>query len=404
MVFRRRRPPIAPAGKASTTERCPSPERQPTVLHITQPGSEGVGNYVAALSQAVATMGFRVVVVGPWGSPMHERLINGHIELVDWRSSRHPTRGLRSDVSHLRRLIGAVGPDVVHLHSSKAGAAGRLAVQGRLPTVFQPHAWSYEAVDGPMVSVVAAWERFAAHWTDVLVTVSERERRNGLLRGITAPTVEVVPNPVDSNLFRPAETTRSADTTLATTAGPVALCVGRLCHQKGQDVLLAAWPRVRAAIPRAKLVLVGNGPMLAKLAASIDDSVVMLGNRDDTADLYRQADLAVMPSRWEGMSLAMLEAMASGLPVVATDVGGVTETVGHGAGAVVPVGDHRQMAEAIVVRLLDHDLREREGREARRIILADHRLEHTAAALSRIYRSVMEASDDNTSTSRAISA
>jgi glycosyltransferase involved in cell wall biosynthesis len=96
-----------------------------------------------------------------------------------------------------------------------------------------------------------------------------------------------------------------------------------------------------------------------------------------------------MPSRWEGMSLAMLEAMATGLSVVASDVGGVAETVGRGAGTVVPVGDHFSLAEAIVRRLLSKDLRDREGAAGRRLVLANHTLADSVRQLMKLYEDVV---------------
>ena len=92
-----------------------------------------------------------------------------------------------SETRRLRRIVEGVDPDVVHLHSSKAGMAGRLAVRGRRPTIFQPHAWSFDAVRGPVRAASLAWERFAQRWTTELVCVSLSERVAGERHGISAP-------------------------------------------------------------------------------------------------------------------------------------------------------------------------------------------------------------------------
>lgn len=371
---------------------------------MTQPGSEGVGRYVATLSQNIASNGFHVVVIGPPESPMHRMLEGGDVDFIAWSSSRHPTEGLVSDIRFLRQALDVIRPDVVHLHSSKAGTIGRLSILGSVPTVFQPHAWAFEAVSGPMVQVVSSWERFASRWTDVLVLVSEQERDSGLARRIGASVVETVPNPVDAAFFSPRDVNATGPIgTLAAGTGPVALCVGRLCHQKGQDELLAAWPLVRSFVPDAKLLFAGDGPLHSRLQRLADDSVTLLGNRSDMADLYREVDLAVLPSRYEGMSLAMLEAMASGLSVVATDVGGVSETIGRGAGAIVPIGDRRRLAAAIAARLLDDRLREREGQVGRQIVLDDHGVDRAAESLCRLYRSMITAQPASIPSSRVVS-
>ncbi len=359
-----------------------------------------MGNYVATMSRAVAGRGYQVVVAGPSDSPMARLLDGGDVEVVDWLSSRHPAKGLRADVQRLGRIVETVQPDVVHLLSSKAGLVGRLALRGRLPTVFQPQAWSYDALAGPMVAAAVSWERLAGRWTDVLLTVSVHERDSARSRGISASAIEVVPNPVNCDMFQPADGKDSPRPILPIDQGPVALCVGRLCRQKGQDDLVAAWPMVRSYVPDAQLVLAGDGPMRAELEPMIDESITLLGNRSDVPDLFRQADLAVMPSRWEGMSLAMLEAMASGLSLVATDVAGVSETVGRGAGAVVAIGDRRQLADAITVRLLDPDMRAEEGRLGRQIALSDHSIEGTTSTLCQIYDSLIGAASARSPRSR----
>lgn len=80
-------------------------------------------------------------------------------------------------------MIGRLRPDVLHAHSAKAGLAGRLAVRGGVPTVFQPHAWSFDAVGGATAALALRWERFGARWADRVLCVSEAERRAGEAEG-----------------------------------------------------------------------------------------------------------------------------------------------------------------------------------------------------------------------------
>jgi glycosyltransferase involved in cell wall biosynthesis len=125
-----------------------------------------------------------------------------------------------------------------------------------------------------------------------------------------------VTNGVDTRRFRPeGDNARSA-------AGPLVVCVGRLCRQKGQDRLLRAWPAVVRQFPAARLVLVGDGPDRDRLHAWAPASVEFAGAADDVAPWYRAADVVVLPSRWEGMTLVPLEAMACARPVLVTDVDG----------------------------------------------------------------------------------
>ena len=120
-----------------------------------------------------------------------------------------------------------------------------------------------------------------------------------------------------------------------------------------------------------------------------DGSVHVLGNRTDVDRLLRHVDLAVFPSRWEGMSLAMLEAMASGVSIVASEVGGTAETVGRGAGAVVPLHDTGAWVDAIVTRLQSEGIRTAEGRRGREIANAAHTTASVARRMTVLYRGLV---------------
>jgi glycosyltransferase involved in cell wall biosynthesis len=193
-----------------------------------------------------------------------------------------------------------------------------------------------------------AWERFAARWADVVVCVSDDERVRGRSIGITT-RMDVVPNGVDVETLLPLPA-GNARRRLGLADRPTVACVGRLAEQKGQDLLLAAWPTVTAAVPEAQLVLVGDGPERDALTASAPAGVLFTGHRTDGLDFLSAADVVAFPSRWEGGPLVPLEAMAMGRPVVAFDVSGVRAALGD-TGAVLDRGDVPAFAAALV-RLL----------------------------------------------------
>lgn len=140
---------------------------------------------------------------------------------------------------------------------------------------------------------------------------------------------------------------------------PVALMVARFSAQKAHAVLLDAWSAIIGRTPRAVLLLAGDGPMLMPVAVQVGRrrlaaSVRLLGHRDDVADLMGAADVLVLPSTFEGLPLVVLEAMASGLPVVASDAPGNREAVEHGTtGWLTPVGDAAALAKAVSDALND---------------------------------------------------
>ena len=176
-----------------------------------------------------------------------------------WAAEREPGRRVVGESLRLSRIIREADPDVVHLHSSKAGLAGRLVLRNRVPTVFQPHAWSYLSARGGVRAASRRWERFATRWTAVTVCVSEAERAEGSSLGIDGRTV-VIRNGIELTSFRPqgSRDRVAARKTLGIPDLPTAVCIGALTPQKGQRDLLEAWAEVVVSVPDARLVLVGG--------------------------------------------------------------------------------------------------------------------------------------------------
>lgn len=361
-----------------------------SVLHVTQSVREGVARCVANLVDDQLARGWEIAVASPTDGDLSEWVQSSGARHFPWQASRRPGPGVAGEVRRLAELVERLDPDLLHLHSSKAGLAGRLAIRGRRPTVFQPHAWSFFAARGPVRRAALAWERFAARWADVIVCVSEGERRDGEKAGIRA-TWRVVPNGVDLGVFSPASEQERADArgALGLADGPLALCVGRLSRQKGQDVLLAAWPEVARRVSVAQLVLVGDGPAEPKLRSHAGSGVHFAGRRADVDRWLAAADVVAAPSRWEGLSLGLLEAMARERSVVATETAGFEELLPPEA--LVPVGDSTRLADAIAKRLLDRELRTAEGRANRAQVEAKHDLRQATQGAADVYDELLSA-------------
>ncbi|WP_210576655.1 glycosyltransferase family 4 protein [Streptomyces sp. GESEQ-4] len=362
----------------------PSVVYAPHILHVTQPVEGDIARAVTDLVAAQLAAGLRVTVACPEGGTLAEGLRALDCTVLRWDATRSPGHRLPDEVRRLTLLLREVRPDLVHAHSVKAGVAARLAVHGRMPTVFQPHAWSFAGADGVVAQLAVGWERFGARWATRVLCVSEAERRAGERYGITARW-RVIPTGVDTDRFRPeGERARSGE-------GPVVVCVGRLCRQKGQDVLLQAWPEVVRQVPGARLVLVGDGPDARRLRADAPASVEFAGATDDTAAWYRAADVVVLPSRLPGIGLAPLEAMACARPVVVTNVDGARESLppGHLPSCLVPPEDPDSLARAVTALLRDEPLRTALGAQARAHVLVAHDLRHATDAVIDVYRELL---------------
>jgi glycosyltransferase involved in cell wall biosynthesis len=172
---------------------------------------------------------------------------------------------------------------------------------------------------------------------------------------------------------------------------PVAVALSRLAWKKGVRHLVDAVPRLLEAVPDVHVLVAGDGDLRAELVEQarglgVAERVRFLGTRRDPLDLLSAADVFVMPSVVEGMSNALLEAMALGLPVVATEVGGTPEVVTDGeTGFLVPPADPDRLAAALAKLLLAPELGRELGSAGRRRIQACYRVEHTTAAVERLY-------------------
>ncbi|THA46152.1 glycosyltransferase family 1 protein [Streptomyces sp. A1136] len=384
----------------SPHRRPPHPPTEPfTVLHLVQPVDGGVARVVTDLVRAQSAAGLRVVVGCPDG-PLGEAARAAGAEAHTWHAGRSPGPALPAEVLGALRLVRHVRPDLLHAHSAKAGLAGRLAVRGSLPTVFQPHAWSFDAVGGATAALALRWERFGARWADRVLCVSESERRAGESEGVTARW-SVIRNGVDLSHFRPGRADRGEDRAGARAGlplpeafrgdGPLAVCVGRLCPQKGQDILLRAWPEVLGTVPEARLVLVGDGPDGEALRRAAPSGVHFAGTADDIRPWLRAADIVVLPSRWEGMALAPLEAMACGRPVLVSDVSGARESLPPGQArlCLVPAEDPTALAKALGRLLAEPRLLTELGEQAGQHARTEFDVRRTTDAVTGLYHELL---------------
>ena len=264
----------------------------------------------------------------------------------------------------LHGLLRASPVDVVHAHVWASEVAAGLAVaalgmrgQG-VPLVLTEH------TEAPWRGRTArAWSRWAYRRADALVAVSAAIARL-LVDAYGAPAERV-------RVVTPAVLPPPAARVRRSRPGTVVGYVGRLVPEKGVDVLLEAFALLRRVEPGARLVVVGDGPERDRLAAAasrleVAEAVDLLGYRADARDLLAGLDVLAVPSRSDGTPLVVAEAMAAGVPVVASDVGGLPDRVRPGVdGLLVPPGRPEPLARALLAVLGDRVLAARLSRAGR---------------------------------------
>jgi len=315
---------------------------------------------------------------------------------------RHPDP-VRDAAALLRlyRLMHRRGYHIVHTHTTKAGILGRIAARlARTPIVVHtPHGHAFHdylsrAGSGALVRM----ERLLARWTDQIVCLTEAERQDHLRLRICPPErFTVIHSGVDIDRFRNARSDGAATRQELglPCAGPLVGCVARLAPVKGVAYLLEAIPRIRAAIPQATIVFVGDGPLRSTLEdrarqLGMDGAVAFLGLRRDVARLLPLFDLVVLPSLNEGMGKAAVEALAAGRPVVASRVSGIQDVITDGVtGILVPPADPEALAAAIIRSLGDPVAVQGLGRRGQATVDA-YSIEAMIAKIDALYREWLE--------------
>lgn len=310
------------------------------------------------------------------------RITRGDVVFVELHKTPGPGALL---FPKLARVLRALRPALVHTRNLAALEMNLPAWFARVPVrLHGEHGRDVDDPDGLARKprrVRRLYRPFVTHYIALSVELS-----NYLTQavGISAQRVELICNGVDSERFRPASGAREA--VPGSPFNDPALCVigtvGRLQAVKDQAALVRAFARVRrsGAFPELRLVLVGEGAMRTEIEAAIreegvGDAVWLAGERADVPQMMRGFDIFALPSLAEGISNTVLEAMACGLPVVATAVGGNPELIEDGvSGALVPASDAQALADALAFYAGAPELRREQGRAGRRRIEASFSL------------------------------
>lgn len=361
----------------------------PLVVHVVNSlAVGGLENGVVNLVNATSTRFRHVIVCMTADGPLHARL-RPEVEVIvlGKRPGQDPWALLR-----LVRLLRRLRPLIVHSRNWPAIDAIPAARVARVPLVVHgEHGREIADPEGrnPRRKRI---RRALAPLVHHFVTVSADLRR-WLIEDVRVPAAKVsaIHNGVDLSRFGRAGRLESRLGLDLPAEAPIVGTVGRLDPVKDQAGLIRAFAKVRTAYPEALLVVVGDGPCRAELehvaaTSGQRDHVRLLGNRDDVPAVMSALDVFVLPSIAEGISNTILEAMASGLPVVATRVGGNPELVEDGiGGALVPRQDPDALAAAIAGYVGDPDLRRRHGQASRQRATGHFSLERMAEAYSNLY-------------------
>jgi glycosyltransferase involved in cell wall biosynthesis len=354
-------------------------------------GAEKVLSYLAP---ALAAEGAEVTVLTAHapGLPEVEEFVlaDGRLRVIRLSTSRTRFVGTWLYMRNLTRWLARNPIDLAYVSMLKHDAYVVVGVGRRLgfPVVLRP-----EGAGATGDLAWQGWGRFGkaigkrCRRADAFVSISRAITIELLGAGYDASKIHALPNgvPVPEDPWRRRPDWRAA---------PRAVFVGRLAPEKGLDTLIAAWPQVRAKHPRAVLTLVGEGPEGPALAAraaqlGLGDAVELAGASSDPSVQLRASDLFVLPSREEGMSIALLEAMALGIPLVASSIPGNRRLVpDFTRGRLAPVDDPDGLARTILEQWADFDRAVHMARAARRHVADEYSIAAVAHRHMELFHSL----------------
>jgi len=365
------------------------------VLGHFPPAIGGTETQARCLAAGLASMGHRVTVLtlARPGAPARETLDGIAVE----RALTGRGRGLlfavmygASLLRHLRRL--RAGHAVLHAHHLylEAMATAWVGPRAGLPTIAKGAGGGPNGDFARPRRTGLAWGLPLLKRLTRVVAISAEIEGELLDHGFAADRIARIPNGVDVTRFAPAVDAAAARARAG--FGPeTVLFLGRLDEQKGLDTALVAWAGIVGRRPAAQLVLAGAGPAQAALEAqasglALGNRVRFLGARSDPETLLQASQIFLLPSRSEGMSNALLEAMASGLACVASRIGGNSDVLEHGTtGLLVAPGDAGALADAVLALLEDPGLRNRLGKGARAAAVERYAMDRVVQRYADLY-------------------
>ena len=330
------------------------------VIVITKADLAGAQNHVLELVKGLLRKHEFVVIVGRPGY-LTNRLAKMGVETIVIESMRGQV-SLLADIKSLFSIIGhlkEISPDLVHAHSSKAGILARIAARMlRIPVIYTAHGWPFSP-GNPWLkrSLSRVAERVAAMISNKVITVSGYDEQLADQAGITKSCeVVTIHNGISDNhgIFGAKQKNEQL----------LIVSLVRFTKQKNLRCLIEALADVRSEY---HAVIAGTGGEYEKICElvqhlQLESKVELPGEVEESENLLKNADLFVMSSDWEGLPIAGIEAMRAGLPIVATDVGGMSELVEHGQnGYLVDRGDSDSLADMIEKLMTNSETRRSMG-------------------------------------------
>lgn len=380
-------------------------EKPIKILHIAATTTGGVGLMILYLAKYLDKKLFEVSVAFGPGYLLDKEFFKEGISVYAISTSRKINPFLIvKGFFQIYRLIQKKRFDIVHSHTSVGGLIGRVAgkLAGVPVVIWSIHGFaSHEGQNRFKKYIFLLIERLMDKFTDHYVAVSEALKKEGIQNRISTPDkITVIHNGIELRNFNKDFNVSQKKKELGIDMSPTIIgTVTRLEPQKAVHDFIVAVSYVKETYPDVKVVIIGDGPLRRKIEELINDlklndNIILLGWRNDVPEILAVLDIFCQSSLWEGCPMSLLETMAIGKPIIATNVGGVKEIVeDDNTGILVPSGDPKAMADAIIKLTNNKEKTMKMGMNGRRRVESFFNMDLMLVKYERLYQDLLKRSN-----------
>jgi len=356
---------------------------------ITKSEPGGAQTHIYQLSKCFIGKGDQVAIMSYPGAWLEQETKNTDIEFYPnkyFSNIPNPFTVFKA-IKEIKKAVKDFNPDLVCCHSTAAGFLGRLTIKNKIPTIFTAHGWAFTKGTPFLRKIIAILiEKLAGKFCSKIICVSDFDKSLVLKYRITSiDKIEVVHNGVDIQDVQDFQNSKLS-----------IVFVGRLAKPKNPLLLLKAFDDLSPELKdKASISIIGDGPKLKQLKEFIKETklegINLLGSmpRTKVLETLKKSDIFVLISDWEGFPYTIIEAMSCGLPVIASDVGGIREALNNECGILVKRGDQQEIKQALERLLKTPSLIKDMGRNAKERLEKEFSLDKMLRETEQVYKKVI---------------